>query len=152
MWVHTCNPLLKVYNSNSHGLSLSDPTGHFPTNGTINAFVDDIKLFSSDHSTNSKTLTLVRATQDTQLWSHTLWSSGGSINYLKSHITPIIWKFNEHGHPELDINFPFSPRIKDMASASKIAFKTSSALSHLQYLGVWKSGDLSADEQIRVLV
>ena len=81
-WVQTCNPCLLTYKDNAKGMKIEDPTGKLTADGTIGAFVDDIKLFH--HSPSNSNMKLLQNTEwDSQQWSNSLWGSGGALNFLK---------------------------------------------------------------------
>ena len=71
-WVQTCNPCLLSYKDNAKGMKIRDPIGKLTTDGTIAAFVDDIKLFH--HTSSNSTAQLLENTEwNTWQWSNSLW-------------------------------------------------------------------------------
>ena len=110
-----------VFQSEAKGLSIADPLGTHITDEIMNAFIDDVKLFHGDPS-NSKIKVIQNASHDIQLWLNIQWVTGGRVNLGKSFCTPILWEFDQHGHPQQIEITGSLPEIKDPTTSSLINF------------------------------
>jgi hypothetical protein len=126
---------------------MQDPTRQVKWKRKIDSFVDETYLFHGILKTISAIALMRMIKHDIARWSKILWTSGGSINGIKSFYSMLIWTFDDNGIAELAKNEQLPkntvqiPNLSNPKETYTIKRKCVSEAS--KTLGVCKTADLS---------
>ena len=117
-------------------------------------YVDDTTTTVNDHHLNTplhpkELSTLIQ--NDLQNWSNLLYLSGGALEFSKTELFLLSWKFNSHGIPYMEDTTPVSITLQCPSTSTPHSIHASSPLSTYKLLGFHLSPSQNINTQYTVL-
>ena len=149
-WLLNCSVYFDLYDSECHGATYYDMHGHRQLKMGMGGYVDDNGLNVNSRPSDEITL-VARATQDAQLWSDLLWSSGGALEHSKCSYQYLQTEFTDTGRPFFRGGQFGTPITIQDASGTSTTLNQLSAYKSFKTLGTYQAATHCQHTQFEVL-
>ena len=142
-----------MYQKHTTGGHFSDIRHTTTWRANQGAFIDDVTLFHKEGPRETVERLQKKASEDLQLWTNLLWTSGGEINFkpTKTYTRIMKWEFTNGGKPFLMPQQGYQPTITEPPNHTEIKVHSISPYTAKKSLGVWKSMDQSNESHLQAL-